>query len=122
MFRLPRLSDCRHQPPAPGPARKHGPRACGSSCRFRRAAERTSRPPVRRTSVGQEPVVVENRPGADGIVGVTGCQFATITLLFSHAGPISINPLIHASLPYDPDRDLVPIASAIMTPLRFRAL
>jgi tripartite-type tricarboxylate transporter receptor subunit TctC len=35
------------------------------------------------------------------------------TLLFSFAGPISINPLVHEKLPYDPERDLVPIASAV---------
>jgi tripartite-type tricarboxylate transporter receptor subunit TctC len=62
-----------------------------------------------------QPVVVENRPGADGIVGVT--SFVTAhddhTLLFSFAGPISINLLIHEKLPYDPVRDLVPIAMAI---------
>ena len=63
----------------------------------------------------RQPVIVENRPGADGIVGVTGFVNSRDdhTLLFSHAGPISINPLIHQSLPYDPARDLVPIASAI---------
>ena len=61
------------------------------------------------------PVVVENRPGADGIVGVTSFVNAhdDHTLLFSFAGPVSINPLIHDKLPYDPIRDLVPIASAI---------
>ena len=62
-----------------------------------------------------QPVVVENRPGADGIVGVTGFVNAhdDHTLLFSFAGPISINPFIHDKLPYDPVRDLVPIAAAI---------
>lgn len=62
-----------------------------------------------------QPVVVENRPGADGIVGVTSFVNAhdDHTLLFSFAGPISINPLIHEKLPYDPVRDLVPIAMAI---------
>src|SRR6267154_2373111 len=62
-----------------------------------------------------QPVVVENRPGADGIVGVTSFVNAhdDHTLLFSFAGPISINPLIHDKLPYDPVRDLVPIAAAI---------
>ena len=63
----------------------------------------------------KQQVVVENHPGADGIAGVT--HFVNShddhTLLFSFAGPISINPLIHKDLPYDPDRDLVPIASAI---------
>jgi tripartite-type tricarboxylate transporter receptor subunit TctC len=62
-----------------------------------------------------QPVVVENRLGADGIVAVT--SFVNVhddhTLLFSFAGPISINPLIHDKLPYDPAQDLVPIATAI---------
>ena len=60
-------------------------------------------------------VIVENRPGADGIAGVTSFVNAhdDHTLLFSFAGPISINPLIHDKLPYDPVRDLVPIAAAI---------
>lgn len=60
-------------------------------------------------------VVVENRPGADGIAGVTTFVNAhdDHTLLFSFAAPISINPLIHDRLPYDPVRDLVPIAAAI---------
>ncbi len=60
-------------------------------------------------------IVVENRLGADGIVAVMGLVNANDdhTLLFSFAGPISINPLIHDKLPYDPVRDLVPIAAAI---------
>jgi tripartite-type tricarboxylate transporter receptor subunit TctC len=62
-----------------------------------------------------QPVVVENRPGADGIVAVTGLVNAhdDHTLLFSFAGPITINPFVHEKLPYDPIRDLVPIATAI---------
>jgi tripartite-type tricarboxylate transporter receptor subunit TctC len=62
-----------------------------------------------------QPVVVENRPGADGIVAVNA--FLSVTdhhaLLFSFAGPISINPLLYDKLPYDPGQDLVPVASAI---------
>lgn len=62
-----------------------------------------------------QPVIVENVPGADGILGVTRFvgSHDNHTLLFSFAGPITINPLIHDSLSYDPSRDLVPIASAI---------
>jgi tripartite-type tricarboxylate transporter receptor subunit TctC len=63
----------------------------------------------------KQPVIVENVPGTDGIVGVTRFvgSHDDHTLLFSFAGPITINPLIHDSLPYDPSRDLVPIVSAI---------
>lgn len=62
-----------------------------------------------------QPVVVDNRPGADGIPAVASFVSAhdDHTLLFSFAGPISINPLIHDKLPYDPVRDIVPIATAI---------
>ncbi len=57
-------------------------------------------------------VVVENRQGADGIPAVTSVLSARDThiLLLSFAGIISVNPLIHERLPYDPARDLVPIA------------
>jgi tripartite-type tricarboxylate transporter receptor subunit TctC len=63
----------------------------------------------------RQSIVVENRPGADGIVAVMGLVNAQDdhTLLFSFAGPISINPFIHDKLPYDPVRDLVPIAAVI---------
>jgi tripartite-type tricarboxylate transporter receptor subunit TctC len=62
-----------------------------------------------------QPVIVENRQGADGIVAVMGLVNARDdhTLLFSFAAPISINPFVHDKLPYDPALDLVPIAPAI---------
>jgi tripartite-type tricarboxylate transporter receptor subunit TctC len=59
-------------------------------------------------------VVVENRAGPDGLVAVMAFVGAhdEHTLLFSIGGPVTINPIAHARLDYDPDRDLVPIASA----------
>ena len=62
-----------------------------------------------------QPVVVENRQGADGILAVQ--SFLTDrdnhSLIFGFGGLISINPLIHGDkLPYDV-RDVVPVASAI---------
>ena len=60
-----------------------------------------------------QPVIVENLPGADGVIAVI--EFIrkrdNHTLLYSFAGPITINPLLHDKLPYDPVHDLVPIAS-----------
>jgi tripartite-type tricarboxylate transporter receptor subunit TctC len=60
------------------------------------------------------PVVIENIPGADGILAVK--EFINRsdqhTLLYSFAGLITINPLLHEKLPYDPTRDLVPIATS----------
>ncbi len=58
-------------------------------------------------------VVVENRPGADGIPAMT--EFIRSrdnhTLLFSFAGIITINPVVYDKLPYDPSKDLVPVVS-----------
>jgi len=61
-----------------------------------------------------KPVIVENRAGPDGLVAVMAFVGARDehTLLFSIGGPVTINPVAHARLDYDPDRDLVPIASA----------
>lgn len=60
-----------------------------------------------------QPVVVENRPGADGIPAVT--EFIRSrdnhTLLFSFAGIITINPVVYDKLPYDPSKDIVPVVS-----------
>jgi tripartite-type tricarboxylate transporter receptor subunit TctC len=61
-----------------------------------------------------QPVVVENRQGADGIPAVTAFFSArdNHTFLFSFAGIVTLNHLLHERLPYDP-KDLVPIAPVI---------
>jgi tripartite-type tricarboxylate transporter receptor subunit TctC len=58
-----------------------------------------------------QPVVVENKQGGDGLPAVTAFLSAhdTHILLLSFAGIITINPLIHDRLPYDPAADLVPL-------------
>jgi tripartite-type tricarboxylate transporter receptor subunit TctC len=58
-----------------------------------------------------KPVVVENRPGGDGIVAITAFIGADDdhTLLFAPSGTFTIHPFVRDKLPYDV-RDLVPIA------------
>jgi tripartite-type tricarboxylate transporter receptor subunit TctC len=66
-----------------------------------------------------QPVVVENRQGADGILAVQSflSDRDQHSLIFGFAGLHSINPLIHGDkLPYDV-RDVVPVASAIESSL-----
>jgi tripartite-type tricarboxylate transporter receptor subunit TctC len=61
-----------------------------------------------------KPVIVENRPGADGIIAVTAVLNSSDghTLLYTNGGPLTSNMLSHGgSLPYDPN-DLLPIAAA----------
>src|SRR3954470_23184308 len=61
-----------------------------------------------------KPVIVENRPGADGILAVTAVLNSSDghTLLYTNGGPLTSNRVSHAgSLPYNPD-DLLPVAGA----------
>jgi tripartite-type tricarboxylate transporter receptor subunit TctC len=60
-------------------------------------------------------VIVENRPGADFIIAVRGLLEAQDghTLLFAPQGVITVNPLLHGTLPYDPERDFAPISLAV---------
>ncbi len=60
-------------------------------------------------------VVVENRQGADGIPAVQSMMSDrdNHSLIYGFAGLLSINPIIHEKLPYDPARDIVPVASVV---------
>lgn len=68
-------------------------------------------------------VVVENRPGAAGIVGTAAVVTANAdgyTLLFTPSPPITIaQHLGGRKLPYDPERDLVPVALVAQQPILF---
>lgn len=57
-------------------------------------------------------VIVENRPGANGGIGVTAVARSTpdgTTLLAVASSALTINPLFYPKLPYNVDSDLAPI-------------
>lgn len=59
-----------------------------------------------------KPVIVENRAGANGGIGVAAVAHAAPdghTLLAVASSALTINPTFYPSLPYDVDRDLAPI-------------
>jgi tripartite-type tricarboxylate transporter receptor subunit TctC len=58
-----------------------------------------------------QPVVVENRPGGDGMVAITAFLSAhdDHVLLVSPVSSFTAHPYFHDTLPYDP-KDLIPIA------------
>lgn len=60
-----------------------------------------------------KPVVIENRPGGDGLVSINAFVSANDdhTLLWVPVGTFAVHPYQHAKLPYDADRDLQPIAN-----------
>ena len=63
-----------------------------------------------------QPVVVENKPGAGGMVGTDAVAKAApdgYTLGVSIVGPLVNNKLLYKKMPYDPDTDLVPITIAV---------
>ena len=60
------------------------------------------------------PVQVENRPGADGTLAVQHMlaqRDGHHTLLFTFAAALTVSPLLHERLPFDPAADLAPISS-----------
>jgi tripartite-type tricarboxylate transporter receptor subunit TctC len=70
-------------------------------------------------ALGQN-VVVENRPGASGAIGTQSVASATPdghTLLLGQPAEVAINPHWIRGLPYDPDRDLQPVALVTVVPL-----
>lgn len=66
-----------------------------------------------------QPVVVENRAGAGGNVGmevVANAPADGYTLLMSYVGTHAINGTLYKKLPFDPERDFAPVATLATLP------
>jgi tripartite-type tricarboxylate transporter receptor subunit TctC len=69
--------------------------------------------------LGQQ-VAVDNRSGANGIVGLEVLKGAPpdgYTIAAASAGPLTVNPFIYKKLPYDTLRDFTHIANMVNFPL-----
>lgn len=65
-------------------------------------------------------IVVENRPGAGGNIGVDAVAKANpdgYTLVMGQSSNLAINPTLYKNLPYDPLKDLAPVALVGEAPL-----
>ena len=59
-----------------------------------------------------QPVLIDNKPGASGIVAFGDVRRTPPdghTLFLADTATLAVNPLLHATLPYDPARDLAPL-------------
>src|SRR4029453_741725 len=66
-----------------------------------------------------QPVVVENKPGANGNVGaeiVAKSPPDGYTLLLADIGSLTISPSVYPTLPFDPARDFAPISMVAYSP------
>jgi len=72
-----------------------------------------------RVALGQ-PVIIDNKPGAAGIIGT---QAATqgpadgYTLVMVHQGTMALNPHLYPELPYDPIKDFAPVSRLVVSPM-----
>lgn len=65
-------------------------------------------------------VAIDNRAGANGIVGLEALKAAApdgYTIAAASAGPLAVNPFIYAKLPHDTLRDFTHIANMVNFPL-----
>jgi tripartite-type tricarboxylate transporter receptor subunit TctC len=68
----------------------------------------------------REPVVIDNRGGAAGVIGMRMGARAMgdgYTLIIAHTGTTSINPSLYANPGYDPRADFAPIGLIASTPV-----
>ena len=67
-----------------------------------------------------QPVVIDNRAGANGIIALEALKTAApdgYTLCAASNGPLVINPSIYLKLPYDPVRDFTAVGRMVDFPL-----
>ena len=74
----------------------------------------------RMSAAFRQPVIIENRPGANGALGASAVAKAArdgYTLLVTSLGVLAINPAIYDQLPYNPKTDFAQVSRLAISPL-----
>lgn len=70
-------------------------------------------------SIWKQPVVVENKAGANGIIGMSAVQQAPpdgYTIGYAAPGNMTVNQFIYKEIPFDPLKDFTPITQMTSIP------
>jgi tripartite-type tricarboxylate transporter receptor subunit TctC len=68
--------------------------------------------------------VIENRPGGNGFIATTAVAKSPndgYTLLMAHTGEFAVNPALFANVPYELERDFIPVTMVSDAPMLYLA-
>jgi tripartite-type tricarboxylate transporter receptor subunit TctC len=72
--------------------------------------------------IWKQNVLIDNRPGAAGIVAIVELKKSRPDghdFVLGEVGSLSVNPSLYRKLPYDPEKDLVPVTDVMLAPWVF---
>ena len=72
--------------------------------------------------IWKQTILIENRPGASGILAIVELKKSRTDghdFVLGEVGSLSVNPSLYRKLPYDPEKDLVPITDVMLAPWVF---
>lgn len=70
----------------------------------------------------KQTILIENRPGASGILAIVELKKSRTDghdFVLGEVGSLSVNPSLYRKLPYDPEKDLVPVTDVMLAPWVF---